>query len=764
MTRGLTASLTCIAMAGVCYQVALVRALSIVLWYHFAFLVVSSAVLGFGLSGMVMVLRPSLTKAEGLPSRLRAVATALSAAVLVGYAVLAFVPFDPFSIGLDSTQFVWGLVYILAMMFPFFLNGLFIGIILVHHADQAGRLYAFDLVGAGISAVATLLLFSVVGGEATLLLAAVLAAGAAVCISPSKTSAMTMTGAILLSVVFAAFVPLRVTEDKVIGAVPIANLLSDPDRTLETRWNSLARIDVVAFSDRQRDILIDAGVALTRLPHVAKPIDEYPPSTDFLALSFAQVDAPKVLILGSGGGWEVALALTHDAPKVTAVELNPAIVDLVQTTQSDWVGGIFADPRVELVADEARAFLSQSDDHWDVIISAHTISNAATASGSMNLAESHTLTLEAFDTYLDRISDRGVLHITRPEAQLPKLVATAAEALRRQDLEPKNRIVAFRFGRSPGSSFAAGILVAKDPSVLEGVVSKMPAHSASPLWAVTEGVMEPRYITAVTHPEKFNLATDDRPFFNITMQWSEITLDDVKDVLGAGEGGRLALEGKPVSEVSLLILLVLVFFVSVTAIGVPLWIRRDSLPEGLARGAKVALFFSALGVGYMYAELGLVHRLGVFLGSPTLTFGVVVAGMLLSSGVGAAVSQRLDLRSAPIAVGAAALVLAAVALTSGPMIQLALSFGEWMRLLAACLVVVPVGFALGFAFPLGMRRLDTVDGGYLPIAWGFNGFASVIGSATSIILASALGFSWLLFVAAAIYVVAALLIAELGRS
>lgn len=747
-------ALAVVAMAGITYQVALVRLLSVVLWYHFAFLVVSLAVLGIGLSGVVLVVTPELADELGFERRLLTIALALTGAVWAGYLTIAVVPFDPFRLGTEPVQLVWGGLYVAAMMVPFFLNGLFVGMILIRGADRAGTLYSADLVGSGFAAITTLFAFSVLGGEGALLMTAALAALASVVLRPRLWTLAFAGLAATLVLVLPSVIPMRISKDKRLGDEAIVDVLRGPDR-LETRWNALSRVDVVQLNPRVRELLIDAGVAVTRLPRVAKPIAEFKPIRDFTCLAFGMFEAPRILVLGSGGGWEVACGLTHGSPSITAVEINPAINELVTGSQSAWTGGVMLDPRVELVTAEARAYLAHTDRVWDVIVSAHTISNSASASGAMNLAESYTLTVEAFELYLDRLSPGGILYITRPEAQVPRLIANLSEALRRRGLEPQERVVAIRLrsGAPPGTEFTAGVLVAADPASLVGVSAVAQSYGAAVIWGPGAPLRED--LLEGFMPGRLPIATDDRPFFQFRGSWFDLTADDVRQVFSAGTQGRRALENAPVAEVSLLVLLIVVIVFSACATAAPLWIQRKPWRDDRRGLARTAVYFGALGFGYMFAEMALVHRLGLFLGSPTITFGVVVAGLLTFSGIGAAISQRFNVAHTRHVVVAGAVVLSTLGLASNAIVPLALTLGPLGSVLAAMGFVVPVGLALGMPFPMGMRLVATSRANTLPVAWGVNGFAGVVASGTSMLIATEFGFAALLFAAAIAYVVAA---------
>src|SRR6185295_3192427 len=126
---------------------------------------------------------------------------------------------------------------------------------------------------------------------------------------------------------------------------------------------------------------------------------------------------------------EVLDALHFGAASITAVEVNPIISDVITNRMRDYWGGLFEQPGVELVTEEGRSFVRRSHEQYDAIISVHTISNAAVASGALALAENYVLTREAFEDYLVHLTPDGVLYFTRPEAQLARLFATGREVL-----------------------------------------------------------------------------------------------------------------------------------------------------------------------------------------------------------------------------------------------------------------------------------------------------------------------------------------------
>jgi predicted membrane-bound spermidine synthase len=780
LPRGVASGLALISAATLGLEVALTRVLSVSLWYHFAFLVVSTAVVGFGLSGVVLTISRRLR--EGGPARLPLWAGAYAASIVLAFALCNALPFDPFALLSERRQLALLPVYYAALTAPFYLAGTTVALILMRSTAAASRLYAWDLGGAGVGAALVVAAFGPLGGSGTVLACAAVAAAGAACLGLGVSRRAVAAGAALavacgaLALAGERVLPVRVTENKLVGeAVPVARLLADPTRRLLTRWNALGRIDVVRGA-RGRRILIDGGVAVTRLPEARPPFTRYAgtPSSEWLA--FPLRPRARVLVIGSGGGWEVLGALAHGAREVTAVEVNPAVNAIVTRDLADHVGRLFADPRVRLVTDEGRAFLRRTRARYDVIVSAHTISNAATASGAMSLAESYTLTAEAFADYLAHLEEGGVLLFTRPEAHLPRLFATARGALAGAGLEPARCLAAARGAGAPGRSFDGVFLMRRGPidAALAAQLGEAFARARlTPLYLPGDPSGPEIYRRLLTAPdpeavyraEPRNLrpATDDRPFFNQHLRWAALRPGDLVAVFRQGAGGRLALEDAPVAETALLVFLAQAALLGVVVLLAPLGALRR---QGVRRGGRAAFlaYFGLLGLGYMLVELGLVQRLTLFVGPPTVTFAVVVGGLLVASGLGSRVSARLvPARALPAVLLAGAVVVALVALGAPLVARAALGAPLAVRAALGALLVVPVGLALGAPFPLGLRLAGARAPALVPWLWGVNGFASVLASAGSLLWATAFGFTAVLLTGVGAYLLALGAVLLLGR-
>lgn len=775
-------------------EVCLTRLLAVTLWYHFAFMIISGGLLGFGAASVVVSLWRRLAEAP-LDRALPAIAAALALAVVLCFWLSQALPLRPFELADDPAQTLYLAATYLLLTVPFFLAGLAVSLLLSRLVRSVTLLYALDLGGAGAGAVLALGLMSWVGGLSTLVVAAALAAGAAVAFAwplgwRARGAGLGFVAILLvLSASADRWLTLRVPESKVLGRV-VSELARAPGGgEVITRWSPVGRVDVVPGPRGERRILIDGGVAATRVPRVEGSVEQWrpPPEGMAAALSLAP-DAPTVIVIGSGGGYEVASALALGAARVEAVEMNGAIVDLVRTELDHVTGGLFHDPRVELIADEGRSFVRRGppDEQADVIGCVHTISNAAWASGALSLGENYTLTVEAIDDFLARLSPGGVLWLTRPEAQVPRLVATVRAALERRDARtPSDHIVAYRqpVRGSGARSFLGGVIVAKRALTGDEVAHAAELLARDRLEPLLLPGQEPRgwdagALRAALGPwgpagpamdpvlGELRPTTDERPYFNQRRPWSDLGVDDVRDVMRRTQRERMALEEAPVAEVAVLVVIAWASLFSAVLVAAPLllwWRTNKKVKKKKKRSGLEALrfapYFVALGLGYITVEVCLIQRLGLFVGRPEYALAVVLCALLVSSGAGSLASTRWaerPRRASLVALGAVVALVAVHALLGPAVTGALLGLSLASRMAVAALLVAPLGFAMGMPMPLGLRAAPAGSPHLLAWLFGLNCAASVIGSSACVILSSSLGFGGTLLAAASIYAAAAL--------
>ena len=769
-------ALLLLSCATLLLQVTWTRILSVCLWYHFAFLVISTAMLGFGVSGVILGISRRLAKVD-LGRWLPLLSLAQVGLTIAGFIIANRLPFAPFSLLTDGWQWLYAPIYLLCVALPFVTSGLVVALLLSRQGRSAATLYCFDLLGAGLGCLAIVIVMPALGGSGSVLCSAALSAAAASLFGLSRGGQRPKLGqlrAAALLLCLACFgaalradhwLPLRISPTKRWQGKPVQAVL-DSDQRLFSGWTTSSRVDVLPAAGG-RAILIDAGTALTRMPHVTRNPQAMGPLRDERSLVLQPALTRSALIIGSGGGLEVLTALRNGLRRVVAVEINPLINRLVTGQMASFVGRIFSAPQVSLNTAEARSFLRRSTERYDAIIAAHTISNAASASGALSLAEEYVLTREAFSDYLEHLSPAGRLLITRPQNQLPRLTATAREALVELGIErPGEHVLLFAH-----SGFSAGMIVSRtaiSPAQSQKTARLLARQRIRPLYlphiarrgTVYRAILDERAQLQQlyrNHATRLRPATDDRPFFAHRTRWRDLNIAALKRVFSQDARGRVALEDQPVAEVALGMVFVQSTLLAVGLVLLPLWWTRR---ESLAGGAPSLGYFLLLGLGFILTEIALIQRLTLYIGRPVYTFAVVVGTLLVSSGVGSLISGRLFAGASPrwgrlrwLLAGCAATLLL-FNWTTPSLLRATLGLALPWRVVLCVTIVSPLGLLLGMPFPTGLNYLARHRQPLIAWAWGINAVASVVGSVAAIILATLLGFSRVFAVAAVIYLLA----------
>jgi predicted membrane-bound spermidine synthase len=772
------------SLATLLLELALTRVLSVTLWYHFGFLIISTALLGFGASGVVLALWRRLRERVPLDRALAWLALLFGVLTIVCFWLMQRIPFDPFSLLADRRQLFFMPLYYIIISVPFFCSGLALALLFTRGTRHINRLYACDLFGAGMGCAALAVVMPAFGGSGTVVVAAALGLLAAAVFASNIARTL---ASVCLALCVGAFA-LAAFADRALPIAVSPNKQHPPLRPIYTAWNTFSRIDVYGTSGA-RLIVFDAGTALTPLPDlrpgVRNYLSRYTADADYESgISYVGKERPNILIIGSGGGNQVLDALHYGAREITAVEINPIVNDVVSRRMNEYSGELFNQPEVHLVTEEGRSYVRRSREQYDAIISEHTISNAAIASGALALAENYVLTREAFEDYLDHLTPDGVIYFTRPESQIARLFATAREVLAARGVGdlPMHlyayRTQTFQTSGTDRLFFRAGFLLKKSaftPGELRRIeailgVGRAPSNPTYPASEVLYSPLEPHagsiYDTLITAPDlsavysvqaaQLEPATDDRPFFNQHTRWSSINLDTLRDLFTQQRLGRLALEDRPIVEVTLLILLAQTMLIAAAFIILPL---ARFAREGLRAPNRwrFLLYFAGLGLGFIMIEIALLGRFMLFLGQPVYTFAVVLASLLIFTGAGAYLAERFRAqprRALLRIISLIVLTLIATAFVMPVLFSAALGLTLVWRVALAVVVLAPLGMLLGMPFPTGLRIVAEEASTLVPWSWGVNGFCTVIGTVTALILGMSFGFTTVLFVGAVCYLIA----------
>lgn len=776
-----------LSAAALAYEVLLIRLFSIVDWHHLAFLVISLALLGYGASGTFLALLGSSAQ------RRWAMVSAMAAAAFGITSVGSFLISG--RMAFNSLEIIWsarqaGTLFLLYLLFaiPFFCAATAIGVTLTRFGEQSPRIYRADLMGAGCSAAAVTGLLFVTHPVTALQIIGYLGFAAAALFLlqlGSRTAAVVvlLAGLAIIAGARSLLFPLHVSEFKELSQalrVPGARLIEE--RSSPIALLSAVESPVVPFRHAPGLSLnfegsIPEQIAVFSDASNVSLIVRYGSSLKYL--DFLPTAAPyhiqeptTIAVIGAGGGSEVLSALAHGAKEVTAVEMNPQMVDLVARQSKTLSGGPYGDPRVRVVKSEARRFVAESAQRYDLIQIALVDSFGAAAAGAQALSESNLYTVEAIADFVRHLQPNGLLVITRwmqvPPRDIVKLFATAVAGLEQLQLSPAPRLAVIR-------SWNTATLIVKRSALDERELAALRRFADDRSFdldyapGLTRGesnrynVLEDSYIFDAAHAllnrqtrgdffdrYKFLVspATDERPYFFHFLKW-----DVLPELLRLRARG-----GIPLIEWGYLILLaglIQALVASMALILAPLLVFRRRNPDASPKEtiASLIVYFGAIGLGFLFLEIAFIQRLTLFLGHPIYALAVVLASFLVFAGIGSGASERFGERwtLVPMLVAVAALLelillhrLLGSTLGLHPLIKVVLSIA----------LVAPLAFLMGMPFPMGLKRLARTDASAIPWAWAINGSASVLSAMCATLIAVHFGFSAVVASAALLYAIA----------
>jgi hypothetical protein len=740
-----------ISAATLLLQVTFTRIFSVSIWYHFAFLVVSVALFGFGASGVAL----SLVPASKRDAVYRSWAPALFGVTAVAaYLGTNLIPFSPFRIAQERVQVLYFLTYDILLTLPFFFAGATVALILRGYPARAGRLYAFDLVGAAVGTLTVFLALPLLGAPGTIVLAGAVGIASAAFLATSNRQRLILVAAGLVFVPFLA-VPSMIPDVRIDVSKPVtAELTQLGGKLVFSKWNALSRIDVIEKANSNPIIFIDAAAAT----EIAPPQEIGRSRRDVSTVAYALGENPSVVIIGSGGGIDVQNAITLGAGSVTAVEINSIINYLVTRRYRGYVNNVFTDPKVIHVRDEGRSYIARSDQLFDIIQITLIDTWAASVSGAYSLSENYLYTTEAFRSYLEHLTPDGLVSITRWHYESPRLAALGRAALESMGVTNASPYIMvlqdgirhlFLMKRSPFTAEEVQRVREYTQQTGKVILHDPVAPAGNTFFDVFLAAKDTKKLIE-SNQIALTPVSDDSPFFFQMIRWRNLKLDLLKNFRGNSILDPLVV---PVGQMALITALGLGIILSVVLLAIP--ISKKAVPKD--GRIKWLGYFVALGLSYIIVEVVLMQRLALFLGHPTYSVTTVLFAILLFSGLGSAWSDRR--RGSTAAVVRPVLWLLPVAIillvfAVPPLMRALIGLPHAARLVIAIAIIAPVAFLMGVPFPAGIRAVGVTNPKHIPWAWAANGCASVIGSVCAVLGAMAWNFSAMLLIAGAIYLLA----------
>lgn len=733
-----------VSAVGLIFEITLTRLFSLFFQHHFSFLAVSLAILGLSLgAASAYYLKPEQVRA---PRTIVLLLVGLSLAFTVTTFLIAWIT------SVDSI-----FPRALLALIPFFLIGLFNAVIFENFRAHSGAFYASDLIGAAFGVVIVLGMLYVWSAFSLVYFLGVFVALLAVLFAGrmniTQRQKLFAWGSFALAVIFCVanfttgifdFDPMHI-----IGAPPdktMIYILQDESQDAEiiyTGWSPFARVDVVETNDpSSRFVFADGGAGAYMLAYEGdiSIIDSYVQTPEYLP--FTVGDSTNALVIGAGGGKDILFALHAGAEHITAVEVNPAIIDATRYF-SDYNGGVLDLPQVELIEGDARSFVERTDQRYDVIYLNLVYTQAVEPAGQ-TLVENYIFTEEAFQTYLEHLAPGGRIAIISHNAlEASRAALTALQALENMRIPPSQALDNLWMWMYPAADTrirTSVMIVGRDvlpPPSVAGLNALASSQGMQPLFApggeyevlfesLRNGGTLETYIQA---DSAYNLAptTDDQPYF--------FNLD---------HGIPPAIRAALTLAVFLAGLLIAIIFIMDA---------KGRKTEG-KRWWAVMGYTIVIGLGFMLVEIPLIQRFQLLLPQPIWSLATVLATLLLSGGLGSLLSQNWSVSKLPTRIAIIGLWIALVSIVYWfvlPFIVeslLPMEFG--IRLLGIIVLTAVIGFPMGMPFPSLLRLVGQSQ--QVPLVWGLNGAFSVLGSTLATVISMQWGFGFALMVGAGCYI------------
>jgi spermidine synthase len=775
--KTLLAGLALTSFSALLLELALTRLFSVVLFYHFAFLAISIALLGLGAGGVSAYLlksRLARTDTRSLAARI----CMTNSAVVVG--MLEIVLRVPVALQVSWSNFGRLTVLYLAAAVPFFLTGLLFAVVFARETRRIPRLYAADLCGGSLACLAVVPILNWVGGPNVVLVAGATMAAAGTIWAESRSG---RRNAALFTIALVALIGANYSG-RLIDVVYAKGMFRDPARVEFARWNALSRVEVdrqgeakVAVIDEDANTFImSADVSRWHDTEWESDLMSAPPA-------LANILRPhgEFAIIGPGGGVDVLRAVANGSPSVTGIEINPIIATTIMRERyADYSQHLYQRPDVHIQVTDGRSFLRSTKQQFDVVQMTLVDTWASTAAGAFALSENNLYTVEAFREYFDHLKPDGMIAITRWEFRHPRealrVVAVAMEALHRLGAtNPARNFMVASQGSLNEDGIPVVVLAKKSPftpaeeDAVTAHLGKYP--QLKPLYLPSNSGQNPfsdliasndPYAFARGYSYNTSPVTDNAPFFFFTLK--------PKQILGE-RGSHRAIDWKVNLGVLVLLLVLGISLVAVLAFLIlPLALKSRHGHQS----AVPLLYFVAVGLGYILVEIAFIQRFVLFLGHPTYALTVVIFLLMLSSGAGSLLSRlwlpHTNAGWVPLALVIVTL-LADVFFLPGRLAALVgMAFGY--RLLVSGVLLIPLGFVMGMPFPTGLRALAVLPAPGFPAgqgasentvewAWAMNAAASVLGSVLAMVIAIQFGLTVTLACGTASYVLALLMMPAL---
>ena len=746
-------------LATLVLELSLTRIFSVVFYYHFAFLAISIALFGLGAGGVLSYV--VVPRGSNVYRRLGFLAVLVSVVTVVSLAIILT--------RTELSNATLGLIYFTSAL-PFLLAGIIVSLVISETVSRVDRVYFFDLIGAAAGCLLLVPFLEVIGGPNTVIIASVaFAASSAIWFNLAGSSRGRM-GGVALALLFVALIVVNLKRPFIdVHFAKGQRLLNESF----VKWNGISRIAIAPDkASGMQLIFIDAdastGIANFDFNNLTES-QRRNLSGEGPGFVYHIRPGAKTLIIGPGGGWDVARAIASGSKDITGVEINPIIATTIMRKNFPQLSqNLYLRSGVRIEVEDGRSFIRRSPEKYQILQATLVDTWASTAAGAFALSENNLYTTDAFYDYLSHLTNDGVLSFTRwgfePPRESLRLLSLARVALARLgEHDFKSHVMVIREGSVQGWGARDTVLISRKPFSQEDIERGRAALKAGGMQQVylpgDSSTNEFATLLKTDNPKEFyrsyrydvSPVDDNRPFFFYTVQ--------PRDLLNFLASPADSADYKINRAVPLLFgLMGISILATAVILLLPPLVLGSKLPR--ERGVqKMLLYFLCIGIGYILVQVSLIQKFVMLLGHPTYALTVIIFSMLVFSGMGSYFSRRIigpnddRLKRVLLLVAALVTVLAFVA----PLVSNAgIVWPLPIKMLVTSLMIAPAAFFMGMPFPSGLTRLEQVHPASVRWAWALNAASSVLGSASAIFIAIYLGLRETLLVGGTMYIIACL--------
>jgi hypothetical protein len=771
--RNLFFGIFLVALSTLMYEILLTRIFSVTMGYHFAFMAVSLAMFGMTLGAIITYLYPQRFPHDKTVQLLTRHSLAFSVSMIVTFLIHIAVPFIH---GLSIKGFLFtALIYTTACV-PFVFSGICISLLLTRYTNIVNRLYSADLIGAALGCILVVIIINYTGGPTSVFITAMLTSFSTIFFALEGNNKKVLRAVTVYSILLLTFSIVHTIL--VIHNEPLVRLYwvrGDWDeKPLYEKWNSFSRVTIDGDSTKY-DVPFAWGLSNTydrskKVRELMLNIDANSTTVlskfdgDLSKLKHLEYDVANIvqyikknsdiLIIGSGAGRDVLTSLYFGQKSILGIEINKDMISAINNDFGNFTGHLDKYPNVKFVGDEARSYIQRPDEKFD-IIQVSVIDNwSASASGAFVLTENALYTKETWKLLFEHLKPDGIITVTRFYRDKPaehyRLIAMCSETLLSEGIQnPRDHLLLVKVKQKErtrgGVVYGTGtILLSKAPftkselSTIDSVCTKMEFEKVFSPTSCTDSTFAK--ICSVDNGKEFiknfplNITppTDDKPFYFHQLR--------MLDIFRIHFWRDWDMDFNAKAIIILLTVFSTMFVLTVCCIIIPL--KISSKKVNMKGSLPLFMFFGFIGLGFMFVEISQIQRLNIFLGHPTYSITTALFTLLLSSGLGSYVSGKFKDSLGQLRL----YMLLAVLIIFGictPFIIIA--FREqttFIRIIISSSVLLPLGFFMGMAFPLGLRLATLRSPQITPWLWGINGVTSVLASVVSVMIAMGWGISY----------------------